>query len=157
MPATTNEGAEMATTLECKLSVAPRVRAGEPVEVAFQLRNPTARPLYVLDWHTPLEGLLNNIFLVTRDGVEVPYAGPMLKRGDPQADDYVTVAPGTSVDAKVEASLAYDFTQPGTYRITFRGPVMDVATQQPEVPHTRERFQSLPVQCPAVETTVAAP
>ena len=36
----------------------------------------------------------------------------------------------------MKVALAYDFTQPGRYRIAFRGPLMDVATQQAEVPHT---------------------
>ena len=55
---------------------APEVKAGEPVEVVFQLSNPTAQPLFVLDWHTPLEGLLNDFFEVTRDGTELSYRGP---------------------------------------------------------------------------------
>jgi hypothetical protein len=144
----------MATTLDCALSAPATVKAGEPVEVVFRLSNPTSKPLYVLDWHTPLEGLLNDIFEVTRDGTDVPYAGPMLKRGPPQADDYVTVAPGASVEGRVEVSLAYDLRQPGRYRIAFRNRLMDVATQQSEVPHPLGEFREFPVKCPWVETVV---
>jgi hypothetical protein len=137
--------------------VAPRFKVGEPVMLRFQLTNPTARPLFVLDWHTPFEGLLNNFLQVTRDGVDIPYQGPMLKRGDPTAEDYVSIAPGASADATVEASLAYDFTQPGHYRIAFRNELLDVATKQAELPHTRDGFRAMPVQCPAVETTIVTP
>ncbi|MCY1019714.1 protease [Pyxidicoccus sp. MSG2] len=151
------EESAMATTLECALSAPKTVKAGEPVEVVFRLTNPTAKPLYVLDWHTPLEGLLNDIFQITRDGTELSYAGPMLKRGNPGADDYVAVAPGASVEGRVNVALAYDFTQPGRYRIAFRGRLMDVATQQAEVPHTLDGFRELPVKCPEVETAVVAP
>jgi hypothetical protein len=151
------EESAMATTLDCALSAPQTVKAGEPVEVVFKLTNPTAKPLYVLDWHTPLEGLLNNIFTVTRDGTEIPYAGPMLKRANPGADDYVTVAPGATVEGKVNVALAYDFTQPGRYRIAFRNQLMDVATQQGEVPHVMDAFHGQPVKCNEVETTVTAP
>jgi hypothetical protein len=144
----------MTTALDCALSGPATVKAGEPVEVVFRLSNPTPRPLYVLDWHTPLEGLLNDIFEVTRDGAEVPYTGPMLKRGPPQADDYVTVAPGASVEGRVEVSLAYDLRQPGRYRIAFRDRLMDVATEKSAVPAGMDGFQELRVKCPPLETVV---
>ena len=151
------EGTTLAAPLRCELSVAPRYKVGEPVNVTFKLTNPTAQPLYVLNWHTPLEGLLSNCLKVTRGGVEIPYQGPMFKRGDPDADSYVALAPGAAAEQKIEASLAYDFSQPGTYRIEFRGPLMDVATRQEEVPRPLARHSATPVQCPAVETTVEAP
>lgn len=141
--------------VECTLSVPEKVKAGQPVKVGFELRNPTDGTLYVLDWHTPLEGLLNDILLVTReDGDELSYSGPMLKRGDPQRDDYVALAPRATASASIEASLAYDLSKPGRYRLAFRGPLMDVATSESGLPHTRDGFQSLPVQCAPVETTV---
>jgi hypothetical protein len=127
------------------------------VEVTFRLSNPTAQPLYVLNWHTPLEGLRSNCLEVTRAGTEIPYQGPMFKRGEPEAHQYVEIAPGASVEAKIEASLAYDFQQPGTYRIAFRGPVMDVTPQQAEVPRLLAQHHAVPVKCPAVETTIVAP
>ncbi len=141
--------------VECTLSVPAQVKAGQPVTVGIELRNPTAGTLYVLDWHTPFEGLLNDILLVTReDGDELSYSGPMLKRGDPRKDDYFTLAPGATASASIEASRAYDFSKPGRYRIAFRGPLMDVATHEDGLPRVRGGFQSLPVQCPAVEATV---
>jgi hypothetical protein len=147
----------MAMTLDCTMSVPPSLKAGEPVSLRFQLTNPTAQPLFVLDWHTPFEGLLNNFLQVTRDGTEVPYQGPMLKRGNPEANDYVTVPAGKSMEASVEVSLAYDFSQPGRYRIAFRNELMDVTSNQADVPRITDRFQSMPVKCPAVETTIVKP
>ncbi len=144
-------------SLACSLSVAPRFKVGEPVMVRFQLTNSSAQALHVLGWHTPFEGLLNNFLQVTLDGVDIPYQGPMLKRGDPTAEDYVAIAPGASKDAEVEASLAYDFSKPGHYRIAFRNELLDVATQQAKVPHTRDGFKPMTVQCPAVETTIVTP
>jgi peptidyl-Lys metalloendopeptidase len=144
-------------SLQCALSVAASHKAGEPVELTFRLTNPTERPLFVLKWHTPLEGLKNNFLEVTRAGTPVEYQGPMFKRGEPQAGDYVTVAPGATVQAKIDASLAYDFSKPGTYRISFPGPLRDVAALQSELPRPLANHQALPVQCPAVETVITAP
>lgn len=151
------EGALPGTSLRCELSVAPRLKVGEPVMVTFRLTNPTGQPLSVLSWHTPLEGLRSNHLEITREGTEIPYQGPMFKRGDPGADDYITLAPGASAGNTIEASLAYDFSQPGTYRITFPGPLRDVATQQAEVPRPLAQHRRVPVQCPPAGTQIAAP
>lgn len=156
-PEPPKENPAMAATLECVTSVPASVRAGEPVELRFQLTNRTAQPLYVLTWRTPLEGLLGNDFQITRDGTDVPYQGPMVKRGNPGAEDYATLAPGASVDARVELSLAYDMKQPGRYRIAFRGELMDVAEKQTDVPRSLDQHRSRPVSCPVVETAVTAP
>ncbi len=147
----------MAATLDCVMSVPASVRAGGPVELRFQLTNRTAQPLYVLKWRTPLEGLMGKDFQVTRDGTEVDFLGRMVKRGNPPADAYVTIAPGASVDAKVDLSQAYEMKQPGRYRIAFNGELMDVVEKQAEVPRSLEQLQSRPVSCPAVETTLTAP
>ncbi|QRO02076.1 protease [Archangium violaceum] len=152
------ENPAVATTLECSLSVPPTLKAGQPVEARFQLTNRTAQPLFVLKWRTPLEGrLLGNDFAITRDGTEIPYQGPMAKRANPGADSYVAIAPGASVEAKVELSLAYELTQPGRYRIAFRNELLDVADKQADVPRIMDQFRPMPVQCPAVETTITAP
>jgi hypothetical protein len=141
-------------SVQCALSAPAQVAAGQPVEVLFRLSNPSARPLFVLKWQTPLEGLRGNLFTVTRDGAEVPYQGPMLKRGDPSAQDYAQLAPGASVEARVNLGLTYDVAQPGRYRVAFRPELLDVVTDSAQVPHTRARFQAMPVQCPAVELLV---
>ena len=147
----------LALALECSLSVPPHVRAGEPVMLRFGLRNPTAQPLAVLTWNTPLEGFFGNYLQVTRDGAEVLYTGPMVKRGDPDASSYVTVAPGGSAERQVELSLAYDMKVPGKYRVEMRGEALDVATPPSSVPRPREQHRAVPLQCPPVETVVAAP
>lgn len=150
-------GAVPASPLACTLSVAPRVRAGEPLMLRFQLTNRTGQPLYVLDWHSPLEGLLSRMLQVTRDGQDVPYRGPMVKRGDPGAEDYRAVAPGASVEESIDVGLAYETAAPGRYRIAFAGPLLDVVTDAAEVPRPLDRHQAVPVQCPAVETERLAP
>jgi len=63
---------------------------------------------------------------------------------------------GASAEEKLKASLAYDFSQPGTYHIEFRGPIMDVATQQVHLLYPFASHNAVRVQCPAAETTVVA-
>lgn len=146
----------METELDCELSVAPRLTVGEPVRLRFRLVNRSARPVYVLEQRTPLEGHLGKFMRVTRDGVELPYEGIMVKRGPPEADDYVAIAPGGSAEAEVEISGAYNFRQPGRYRIEFLGELLDVAEAPSDVPRSLERYQSVQVSCPAAETVLVA-
>ncbi|HVR99286.1 MAG TPA: hypothetical protein VMW27_21880, partial [Thermoanaerobaculia bacterium] len=69
--------------LECGLEAVPPLVAGGPVSVRFTLTNPGEAPVWVLGWNTPLEGWQGTIFAVSRGGQEIPYQGPMVKRGDP--------------------------------------------------------------------------
>ncbi|WP_245767184.1 protease [Stigmatella erecta] len=146
----------MAPSLTCEMSVPPRLKVGVPVELRFKLSNPTSQTVYALKWHTPLEGLRNNFLEVSRDGTEVPYQGPMVKRADPSAEAYAPLAPGASQEAQVDVAMAYDFTRPGTYRIAFRGTLMDLGTSQADVPRKMDAFQSVELRCPAVETVLSA-
>jgi peptidyl-Lys metalloendopeptidase len=142
--------------LECALSVPPKARVGAPVEVLFKLTNRSDTPVYVLKWQTPLEGILGTVFQVTRDGQEVPYQGPMVKRAPPTADSYATLAPGETAQNTVEVTQAWDFKKPGTYRITFRDTLMDVATRKEDAPRASGESQPTPVACAPVDVTVTA-
>ncbi|MFY1830653.1 protease [Myxococcus fulvus] len=143
-------------TLECALSAPSQVKAGEPVEVLFKLTNTSEQPVYVLKWHTPLEGIRNDIFNVTLAGAatEQSYMGPMAKRGPPDASSYATLAPGASAERSVDVAQAYGIQTPGTYRIRFIGPLMDVTTDAAKVPALNGEFHDTALDCPAIEVTV---
>ncbi|MCK8498690.1 MULTISPECIES: DUF1573 domain-containing protein [Myxococcus] len=143
-------------TLECSLSAPAQVKAGEPVEVRFKLTNTSEQPVYVLKWHTPLEGVRNNFFRVTLAGsaTEQPYLGPMVKRGPPDASSYATLAPGASEERSVDVAQVYGVQTPGTYRIHFEGPLMDVTTDAAKVPALNGEFHDTAVDCPDIEVTV---
>jgi hypothetical protein len=144
--------------LECTMSVAPSVKAGQPVELQFQLTNRGTKPVSVLKWQTPFESPPLGAYLqVTRDGVEVAYQGPMAKRADPSASSYITVTPGASAEGKVDVGMSYDMKQGGHYQIAFRNTLMDVITDRSEVPHKLDQFQRVTVNCAPVETTITAP
>ncbi len=153
-PTPPEEPAVVKTTLECAISVAPNLPLGGPVELRFTLSNPMKGPAFVLNWRTPLEGMKGRDFEITRDGAEVPYQGPMVKRAAPTAENYVMLSPGGSVDATVDLSKAYDLSKPGKYRIAFRGELIDVAPDLSQVGRPMDKFQPMTVQCPAVDTVL---
>ena len=140
--------------LECQIRAEPRLKAGQPVMVHFRLLQRSPRAVYVLSWRTPLEGLRGDDFHVTREGIEIPYRGPMVKRGNPGPKSYMTLAPGTPLEAEVDLGLAYDLGRPGKYRIEFRGKIWDLATQQADVPRPLERHRPAPLQCASIDVEV---
>ncbi|MFP5285099.1 MAG: M35 family metallo-endopeptidase, partial [Thermoanaerobaculia bacterium] len=114
-PLAAQEGAE---AVEARLEAAPPQAAGA-ASITFTLTNRGDRPVSVLKWHTPLEGIRNDIFRILHEGERVPYVGPMVKRGQPTAEDFVTLAPGETVSAVVDLGAVYAFPEPGRYEVRY--------------------------------------
>lgn len=136
--------------LDCRLEVGPQRIAGGPVEVQLTLQNPTERTLHVLAWNTPLEEVwLGSPFeLRGPGGDEVEYRGPMVKRGDPEGDDYVSLPAKAEVSATADLSAVYDLSRAGTYELRWVGALHDVTGAS--VPRPRSRHQPLDLDCAAV-------
>jgi peptidyl-Lys metalloendopeptidase len=98
----------------------------EPVEIRFMITNTTDKQVNILKWHTPLEGFNANIFLVKRDGTPVNYIGRVVKRGTPQPEDYVSIAPGETVTTVVDISSAYEIYERGEYSVEFKSRIFDI-------------------------------
>ena len=57
----------------------------------------------MLRWNTPFEGAWLAPFVsVTRDGRPLDYHGPMVKRAEPKADQYLRIDAQGSVSAEVD-------------------------------------------------------
>lgn len=146
--------APTATGLEARLAVAESLPAGDPVPLTFTLTNHGDHPLYLLKWYTPLEGIAGEIFRVRYNGQTVPYEGILAMRGDPRPKDYVLLAPGTFVTAEVDLAQAYDFSEPGTYSITFLSPrISHIARSEADMAQTVDQLG--PVTMPSNTVTVA--
>jgi peptidyl-Lys metalloendopeptidase len=143
-------------SLECRLQADSTQRAGSPVTVRFTLRNRGPSAVSVLDWLTPLEGLLGDIFTVRGPGGDVRYRGPMVKRGDPDSEDYVRVEADAEVSEAVDLAAAYDLSRPGRYTVAFRGRILDLTTPS-SVPRPRSHHRALDLACGAIEIEVVAP
>jgi hypothetical protein len=132
-------------SLDCTLEMDETYPVGEPVNLRFELHNQTDRPLYVLIWYTPLEGIAGEIFQVTRNGEALDYQGMLAKRGDPSREEYMTIEPGEVASAEVDLGMGYDLSAPGAYRVRFTAGLQDVADDASLVPRKQDdhRLQSL--------------
>jgi peptidyl-Lys metalloendopeptidase len=92
----------------------------DDVIVNVTITNTSSSPQYVLKWHTPFGGEIEeSLFEITRDGVKVPYLGAHYKRQAPTAADYYLLKPGADFSAKVELSALYDMSITGDYTISY--------------------------------------
>lgn len=117
--------------LKCHIEAPAKVLASKSIELTFKLTNEGKEKLAVLKWNTPLEGWFGSSFNVTRDGQWVNYQGAMVKRFRPSESDYIEIAPGKAVTAKVDMAQGYDMKKPGNYKLVFNGRLQDVQVSKP--------------------------
>jgi len=146
----TAEPRAAAPALECRLTAEPPLVVGGPVSVLFTLTNRTDAPLWVLRWNTPLERWKGTIFAVTLGGREIPYQGPMVKRGDPGRDEYAEIPAGGSIEATVDLSQAYELQVPGSYQVKVVQGLVDATADGASAPRPRDHHQAMPFDCPAI-------
>jgi peptidyl-Lys metalloendopeptidase len=137
-------------SLGCTLEMDETYPVGEPVTLRFELTNQTDRPLYVLTWYTPLEGLAGDILQVTRDGDKLPYQGMLAKRGDPSREAYVAIEPGEATSAEVDLRIGYDLSTPGSYQVQFTTGLQDVTDDASLIPQKRDDHQPQSLSCNVV-------
>ena len=143
------------SALECRVEPRAPLTAGGPVKIRFVLANPSSEPVWFLRWNTPIEGWAGSPFTVTGpDGNEVAYAGPMVKRANPNAEDYVQIPPGAEVDAIADLTEVYDLSKPGRYRLQVTGQLFDLTTEQASVPRPLDQHQGMELRCGEVELDV---
>ncbi len=152
-PGETEDRAQ-APELSCRLALVGPAVAGEPILLRFELTNSSDRTVHVLKWYTPLEGLRGNLFRVTRDGKELDYRGPMVKRGQPQLGDYAAIPSGESVSAEVDLARAYDLSAPGEYQLAFRSRLRDFTWDEKELPKPVDTHVGLDLACNAIALQV---
>ncbi|HKI06563.1 MAG TPA: protease [Thermoanaerobaculia bacterium] len=145
-----------AQPFDCRLDPVNPLTAGGPVAIRFRLTNRTDAPVWILRWNTPFEGWRGTLFTVSHDGVEIPYQGPMVKRGDPGREEYVEVPAGESTSATVDLSEVYEIRQPGLYEVTVTGALQDVAKDAASVPHSRDQQQAMELRCEGITLDVKA-
>lgn len=146
------DGGTAPPRITCRLSVPAQGQSGQPVPLRMQLANPGSAPVQVLTWNTPFEGDWFGPFVeVSRNGQPLPYQGPMLKRGDPAADEYLTLPARASRQAELDLARAFDLGQPGHYRVVTVGRLADVWQGEAATLRTRASFQAQALECPPVE------
>jgi len=102
-------------------AIQPMLRQGEELLILFAIENTGAEPLQFLPWGTAFEKILSaDLFAITFNDTELAYLGRKVKRREPVAADYMSLAPGERVENTVNLSLAYDVSAPGRYQIVHR-------------------------------------
>jgi len=97
--------------------MSPVVSGHEAVLAEVSIVNTGDQPVALLSWYLPASDLQEPVFAVARDGQPVAYVGPRFKRAQPDASDFVTIAPGMQSTWQVDLSQFYDFSQTGDYTV----------------------------------------
>jgi peptidyl-Lys metalloendopeptidase len=106
--------------IKCELIVQDSYQ-GDAIDVTIRLKNTSDKPIKILTWGTPLEGLQSN-FLVIRKGhasynPKVPYIGILAKRGNPTEENFIIIPVDGSKEVTIDILEGYDISSFGDYRI----------------------------------------
>jgi len=109
-----------------------------PVIVEFILSNRSPNAIRVLKWNTPIDGVSNDIFLVTRGEQTIDYIGRLVKRGAPTEADFIIIEPGQAITVQVDLSRYYAILEEGRYSVAYNveGPGLLVGDANAMVPAT---------------------
>jgi peptidyl-Lys metalloendopeptidase len=144
---------EQPVRIECELSISKLLRDAQPAELVFTLTNVGKNPVQVLNWQTPFEGIRAPMFTVLRDGAEVEYRGPMLKRTAPRKEDYLTLKPGEQRRAQINLAEAWDLNAPGHYTVQYTAHLFDVIASPASAPRSLDDLHELTPSCNSVAFT----
>jgi peptidyl-Lys metalloendopeptidase len=144
---------EQAMRIHCEMSIAKSQPSSQPVELTFALTNAGDDVLQVLTWQTPFEGIRSAMFTVTRDGTEVEYRGPMLKRAAPRKEQYLSLKPGERREAKINLAEAWDVEPVGSYTIEYSAQLFDVIEGTTAAPRSLDELNPVTINCKPVTFT----
>jgi peptidyl-Lys metalloendopeptidase len=141
--------------IRCELSTPKSLTGAQAAELVFTLTNAGDDVVQILAWQTPFEGTKAPLFTVTRDGVSVEYQGPMLKRGAPRKDHYLTLKPGERQQAKINLADGWDVEAPGKYTVEYSAQLFDVIAGSTPAPRSLDDFKPVTPSCNSVTFTRA--
>jgi peptidyl-Lys metalloendopeptidase len=127
----TSAGAQTPPPGPIEVTLQPRQSAfgaSVPVELEFTIRNTSNDPVRVLTWRTPFGKILDNFLRVTRGSQDVPYIGPIAKRGTPTESDYIVLAPGATRTGVIDLSRYYAIFEAGPYAAAYDVDARGLAT-----------------------------
>ena len=117
LPAGPTTETSPASSPACALGVAEHVRKGGLVVVELSINNPTSDNIEVLQYLTPLEGILGEVFTVEFQGEPLDYLGPMVKRKPPTEEDWLPINANETLTAKIDISPYWDMSEAGEYTL----------------------------------------
>lgn len=145
-------------SLRCTLSAPAQLPAGGPVPLRFGIHNSGPGAVKVLRWNTPWEGLWAAPFVsISRNGIELAYLGPKIKRGAPQAEDWFTLPAGGTITAVVDAAVVHDLSQAGSYEVVPRLRLLDVMGNGTSMRPAGEPAAPQQLDCPSIAIKLVDP
>jgi|WetSurSiteA1Bulk_404760.scaffolds.fasta_scaffold90187_1 peptidyl-Lys metalloendopeptidase len=150
-------GEDLSNALKYRLSAEDHYVLGTPIRISFTLENLTNEYLWVLTWYTPLEGLMGNIFMVTCDGLNIVYEGPMVKRANPEPIDYQRIGPRESISSIVDLSAGYSLPKSKECVVQFRGHIHDISSGRDLELEAKDRPHALDIKGNEVSFSMQGP
>ena len=144
-------------TLRCSLVAPATAVVGQPLPMRLTLHNTGRQTVQVLTWGTPFEGWLSPFVTVQQGGQALAYGGASLKRGEPDADEYLAIAPGRSRLAVVDLAEVFDLGQPGHLQVLPRIVLHDWQAGAPvgaPLPRPRALHQGAVLECNSIDVTL---
>ena len=86
--------------------------------IEITVTNTSREVVRVPKWELPSDFPESRQFQVTRNGKPIAYEGMLVKRGLPQAGDFVVLRPNQSIKTVVDLSSSYDLSVTGNYDVT---------------------------------------
>ena len=100
-----------------RITCATTYQLGDKIPCRFEITNEKEYGLYLLKWHTPLDGMRDDFLTISNGGRVIPYDGIFAKRGEPTAENFILVPAAGTVSAIVELSKAYSISTRGIYTV----------------------------------------
>lgn len=108
-------------SFKCLISASPVQKISDGVWVSFELSSNQSSISKILPWHTPLEGIWKDLFLVKpQQQPPLQYAGPIMKRAAPVDADYTSFSSTKSLTNQVNLALTYPMEKKQSYHITLK-------------------------------------
>jgi len=107
--------------LSCTMSIDSLPLSAEAVMLEFTLTNSLDKKLELLTWYTPFEGFLSDLFVIINKETGEPliYQGPMVKRIQPDIEDYLTLPAMKTMSTTLNLSQTYQFST-GSYLVKLK-------------------------------------
>jgi len=97
----------------------------DPLKLLVRFTNDFPDKAYLLKWRTPLdelEGLYS--FVVTKDGQQMEYKGPIAYRLGPKDYDFIEFYPNQTIAITVDLAKVFDFPEVGRYQVQMMSQVL---------------------------------
>jgi peptidyl-Lys metalloendopeptidase len=104
--------------------------ASQEVLITVAIANPTKHSVRILKWFTPVDGVVEPVFTVKRDGSSVLYTGAIYKRPPATGNDYLTLKSGESLTYVINLGEFYDLSASGQYTISYDARAYNLYTEK---------------------------